>query len=158
MRTLDDPAAAVAWLRSPQAIRERCGLVLTAARDDRLDHFALHSERLDPTAAYVAETIAANYPDLEVPTHSRWRHFAAGGRDRWAGLAAQLDGLSREEVGRIRFDLAVTSVLLDAGAGAGWRYREPASGAIYARSEGLAVASFDLFTSGALSADPAHPL
>jgi hypothetical protein len=158
LRTLDDPAAAVALLRSPQAIRERCGLVLVAAQDDRLDHFTLHPERLEPTARYVAETIVANYPDLEVPTHSRWRHFAVGDRDRWAGLAAQLDGLSREEVGRIRFDLAVTSVLLDAGAGAGWRYREPSTGLTYGRSEGLAVASFDLFVSGAFSADSAHPL
>lgn len=138
-------------------------MVLAAARDDGLEHFALHPERLEPAAGYVVETIAADYPDLEVPTHSRWRHFAAGGRDRWAGLAARLDGLSgekvgREEVARIRFDLAVTSVLLDAGAGADWRYREPASGETFARSEGLAVASFDLFASGAFSADPARPL
>ncbi len=163
MSDLDDPAAAVAWLRSPAAIRERCAIVLAAARDDRLDHFALHPERLEPAAGYVAETIAVNYPDLEVPTHSRWRHFAVGGRDRWAGLAARLDGLfgeqvGREEVARVRFDLAVTSVLLDAGAGADWRYREPASGATHARSEGLAVASFDLFASGAFSSDPARPL
>ena len=136
---------------------------LAAARHDALQHFALHPERLEPAAGYVVETIAADYPDLEFPTHSRWRHFAAGGRDRWAGLAARLDGLSGEKVGRaevarIRSDLAVTSVLLDAGAGADWRYREPASGETFARSEGLAVASFDLFASGAFSADPARPL
>ncbi len=158
MPGLKDTAAAVAYLRTPEAIRERCAIILAAAREDRLDHFTLRPERLDGAAGYVAETIAANYPDLEVPTHSRWRHFAVGGRDRWAGLAAQLDGLSCEEVGRIRFDLAVTSVLLDAGAGADWRYREPSSGTTYARSEGLAVASFDLFASGAFSADPARPL
>ena len=158
MVNLSDPEAAIAWLRSPAAIRERCALVLAAARDDQLDHFALRSEYLEPTAAYVAETIVANYPDLVVPTHSRWRHFAVGGRDRWAGLAARLDGAPREEVARVRFDLAVTSVLLDAGAGADWRYREPASGEIHARSEGLAVASFDLFSSGMFSADPARPL
>ncbi len=130
MAKLNDPDAAVAWLRSPQAIRERCAVVLAAARDDRLDHFALRPERLEPAAGYVAETIAANYPDLDVPTHSRWRHFAIGGRDRWAELAARLDGTPREELARVRFDLAVTSVLLDAGAGADWRYREPASGEI----------------------------
>ncbi len=158
MANLSDPDAAVAWLRSPAAIRERCALVLAAARDDRLDHFALRPERLEPAATYVAETITANYPDLVVPTHSRWRHFGVGGRDRWAGLAARLDGVPREEVARVRFDLAVTSVLLDAGAGADWRYREPASGEIHARSEGLAVASFDLFSSGMFSADPARPL
>lgn len=158
MRSLDDPMEAVAWLRSAAAIRERCAQVLDTARAERLDHFALRAERLEPTADYVAETIAANYPDLDVPYHSRWRHFAAGARDRWAGLAARLDGLPREEVARIRIDLAVTSVLLDAGAGDAWCYREPGSGEIYTRSEGLAVASFDLFASGAFSADPAWPL
>ena len=158
MPDLSDPAEAVAWLRSPAAIRERCGLVLAAAWDDRLEHFTFRPERLDAAAGYVAETIAANCPNLDVPYHSRWRHFSVGGRDRWAGLAAQLAGLDREEVARIRFDLAVTSVLLDAGAGDAWRYREPASGEFYARSEGLAVASFDLFASGGFSSDPARPL
>ena len=32
MANLNDPDAAVAWLRSPQAIRERCAVVLEAAR------------------------------------------------------------------------------------------------------------------------------
>ena len=75
MPGFDDSAAAVAWLRSPAAIRERCAMVLAAARDDGLEHFALHPERLEPAAGYVVETIAADYPDLEVPTHSRWRHL-----------------------------------------------------------------------------------
>jgi hypothetical protein len=158
VRDFNDPAAAVAWLRSPEAIRARCEVILAAAREDRLEHFTLRPERLDAAAGYVAETIAANYPDLDVPTHSRWRHFSVGGCDRWAGLVAQLGGVSREEVARIRFDLAVTSVLLDAGAGPDWRYRERASGETYARSEGLAVASIELFASGAFSSDPARPL
>ncbi len=158
MPDLNDPAAAVAWLRSPEAIRARCGVILAAAREDRLEHFTLRPERLDAAAGYVAETIAASYPDLDVPLHSRWRHFSVSGRDRWGGLAAQLGGVSREEVARIRFDLAVTSVLLDAGAGPDWRYRERASGETYARSEGLAVASIELFASGAFSSDPARPL
>ena len=101
------------------------------------------------------ETISANYPDLNIPYHSRWRHFSAGGHDRAAALVA---GLAPAELARTRFDLVVTSVLLDAGAGDVWRYREPATGERYARSEGLAIASLDLFRSGALSADPERPL
>ncbi len=155
---LNDPAEAVAWLRSPQAIRARCAAILEAARADGLAHFALRAERLEAAADYVARTIRVNYPTVEIPTHSRWRHFAVGGRDRWAELAARLGGMGTEEAARIRFDLAVTSVLLDAGAGAAWRYREPESGEVYARSEGLAVASFDLFAGGALSSDPERPL
>jgi hypothetical protein len=106
----------------------------------------------------VAETARQRYPDLDIPFHARWRHFTAGGLDRWAGLAAGLADRPREEIARVRFDLAVTSVLLDAGAGAAWRYREAQSGRTFDRSEGLAVASFRLFEAGAFSSDPGQPL
>jgi hypothetical protein len=152
------PADAVAWLRTPEAIRARCGLVLAAAERGDLQHFALVPARLDAAADYVIAAIRASYPDLRVPYHSRWRHFSAGGRDRWADLASRLQDVPPDETARIRFDLTVISVLLDAGAGEAWRYREPASGALFARSEGLAVASFDLFVAGLFSDFPKQPL
>jgi hypothetical protein len=155
---LDTPEKAAAWLRTPQAVRLRARALFQAAERDALDHFALDLERLDAAAAYVVDTIRQAYPTLEIPTHSRWRHFAAGGRDRWAELGGRLAGLPQDEIARIRIDLAVTSVLLDAGAGGRWRYREPGSGEIYDRSEGLAVASFHLFTSGVFSTRPEAPL
>jgi hypothetical protein len=153
-----DSAAAIAWLRTPAAIRERSGNLLAAGERDTLSHFAIDWKRLDAAADYVIATMRANYPSLEVPYHSRWRHFAVGGRDRWAALAARIAHLGADEVARVRFDLAVVSVLLDAGAGDAWRYVEPATGAVLARSEGLAIASFDLFVAGTCSADPAKPL
>jgi hypothetical protein len=154
----DSPGAALAWLRTAAAVRARAGLVLAAAERDELAHFALDPGRLEPAADYVIDTIRANYPDLEIPYHSRWRHFAAGGRDRWGALAAGLDDLGPEELARIHFDLVVVSVLLDAGAGDAWRYAEPGTGAVLARSEGLAVASLDLFRAGTLSVRPDQPL
>ena len=54
------------------------------------------------------------------------------------------------EAVRRKIDLVVVSVLLDAGAGADWRYHD-ASGTSYNRSEGLAVASMDMFRSGAFA-------
>jgi hypothetical protein len=51
----------------------------------------------------------------------------------------------------------VASVLLDAGAGADWAYRDQECGQVFVRSEGLAVASFDLFVRGGLSSDPEDP-
>ena len=33
---------------------------------------------------------ARRYPDLDVPYHSRWRHFEAGGVDRWARIGRRL--------------------------------------------------------------------
>jgi hypothetical protein len=152
-----DAGDAVAWLRTPEAIRERCGIIFAAAERDRLTHFAYRPERLPELASFVAGVIRDAYPTLDIPYHARWRHFAVGGQDRWAGLARRLEGVDRAELGRIRFDLAVTSVLLDAGAGAAWRYREPATGEVYARSEGLAIASFDLFAAGGFSSAPDRP-
>lgn len=42
-------------------------------------------------------------------------------------------------------DLFLVSVLLDAGAGTEWSYKSPENGRIYRRSEGIAVASLDMF-------------
>jgi hypothetical protein len=131
-------------------------MVMAAARGGTLDQFDLDEDRMAPAAAYVADTVRQAYPDLDVPGHSRWRHFTAGGIDRWGGLADRLAGLGAAEIARIRFDLAVTSVLLDAGAGDAWRFDEP-GGAVYSRSEGLAVASFHLFENGGFSADSTLP-
>jgi len=153
-----DPAAAVAWLRTPGAIRARSANVLAAAERDETAHFTIDRGRLEPTADFVIATMRANYPSLAVPYHSRWRHFSVGGRDRWGLLAGSLGALSKAEIARARFDLAVISVFLDAGAGDVWRYVEPATGAVFGRSEGLAVASLDFVAAGGCSADPNQAL
>ena len=151
-----DARAAVAYLRTADAVRERAHGLLTLAERDALEHFIYRADRLPQAIDYVFETIRSRYPDLHIPFHSRWRHFTAGGRDRWMELSRDLDTRDPAERARVRFDLATTSVLLDAGAGTRWQYRE-AGGASYARSEGLAVASFHLFRSGAFSSDRQHP-
>jgi len=142
------PEQAIAYLRTPQAIRDRCGQLFELAVQDKLDHFRCNLSRLAPTADYVLQVMRENYPDLNVPFHSRWRHFGAGGRDRTALFNQQLVGLDPLEQTRAKFDLVILSVLLDAGAGAQWSYVEPDSGDRFQRSEGLAVASFDSFCQG----------
>ncbi|MDZ7841272.1 MAG: URC4/urg3 family protein [Gammaproteobacteria bacterium] len=157
--TLQTPAGAAAWLRSAAAVRARANAMLALAERDALEHFRLHSERLDAAADHVIETIRQRYPSLEIPFHSRWRHFDTGGIDRWGDLAGTLDPeCQAAERARVRFDLAVTSVLLDAGAGDRWHYREPGSGVLFTRSEGLAVASFHAFRKGLFSASAEDPL
>ena len=148
------PDAAAALLGA-EAVRERCREMLDACERGALAHFVLDEHRLAAAADYVADEVRRNYPSLDIPFHSRWRHFEAGGIDRITPL---LDGIDGPERARIRFDLAVTSVLLDAGAGAAWRWREPGTGLEFARSEGLGVASLHLFAEGALSSEPAQPL
>jgi hypothetical protein len=59
---------------------------------------------------------------------------------------------------RALVDLAVVSVLLDAGAGARWHYREDATGVVLGRSEGLALASLAGFRAGAFSSRADEPL
>lgn len=154
MNTVEE---AIRWLRTAEAIRTRCAPILGLAEADRLAHFGLERERLPAAASYVARVTRAAYPDLDVPFHSRWRHFEADGVDRWSRLRRALAGRSREEVARIRTDLVVTSVLLDAGAGERWVFTEPETGGRYTRSEGLAVATFHLFTRGLLSTDRRDP-
>ena len=89
-----------------------------------------------------------------MPYHSRWRHFSAGGVDRAAAVAP---GAGRTETARARIDLAVVSVLLDAGAGALWRFCEDETGLVLSRSEGLAAASLRAMQAGLFSADPEDP-
>jgi hypothetical protein len=102
----------------------------------------------------VRVTLAA-YPSLDVPLHSRWRHFGADGIDRVAPLRAGLDDAAWA---RAAIDLAVVSVLLDAGAGPQWRFVDAATNTTHARSEGLAVASVRAFEAGLFSAEPSDPL
>lgn len=133
-------------------MRERCEIVYAAGRADRLAHFAVDEGRLDAAAAYTIETMRAAYPTLAIPFHSRWRHFEVGGLDRWAAFRDGLERATPDEIARRQIDLAVVSVLLDAGAGPDWRYHEAETGQTYARSEGLGVASFRLFTGAVFAA------
>lgn len=149
---------AVRYLRTTRAIRERCGNVFERGLEGGLAHFALDLDRLPEVAERVAELTRERFPDLRVPYHGRWGHFRAGGIDRVEAFYRKLGDASPEERGRAGFELAITSVLLDAGAGPDWSYREEGSGGAFARSEGLAVASLHAFEDGLFSSDPDAPL
>lgn len=147
---------AVDSLLCAAAVRDRCRMVLDAGLAGSLAHFDVRSEKLDETAAFVAETIRINYPDLKVPFHARWRHFVVDGQDRW--IDAVREGLVPEDAAeraRMRFELAITSVLLDAGAGPKWQWAEAlakgdgeARWLHIGRSEGLALASINAWHRG----------
>jgi hypothetical protein len=144
-------------LLSAAAVRERAHRLLDHGLAGRLDHFAVDLGRLDACADEVVKTIRASYPTLEIPFHARWRHFSAGGLDRWGSIVPMAPWTETPAMARAAFDLAIVSVLLDAGAGPDWRYEEGRTGETFSRSEGLAVASFDLFISGAFSSRPDDP-
>jgi hypothetical protein len=143
------------YLRTPAAIRERAEKVLKYVEDGRSAWFALDSNGLEQAVQATLAVTRERFPNpAAIPFHSRWRHFEAGGHDRWAALAPKLAHLPKDEIARRRMDLAIVSVLLDAGAGPNWKYREAETGEIYARSEGLGVASFRMFANGLFSRDP----
>jgi hypothetical protein len=149
---------ASAPLLSAAAVRERCGLIYDHVAGGQSAHFTLDESRLPAVADAVAAITRETYPDLKVPPHSRWRHFSVGDIDRWALVSLMVGGETNVDRARAAIDLAFVSVLLDAGAGDKWRYREAATGKTFARSEGLAVASIDMFRAGAFSSDPDNPL
>jgi len=91
---------------------------------------------------------------VNIPPHGRWQHFNAGGKDRVAELMAEWPSdIDPSERCRRLLDLTLVSVLLDAGAGAAWSYKSNANGRIYKRSEGLAIASLEMFKAGLFSSN-----
>lgn len=165
--SLDRPANGQATmatdLSDPAQIRRRSGAITRWIEAGHSDHWTIERSELDAAAQRVAAITQERFPDLRVPLHSRWRHFETGGVDRWAQLAQQRQVGGADSPGGIsdrvaaRIDLCMVSVLLDAGAGARWRYVDP-YGVAHQRSEGLAVASFDAFMKGVFSIVRVSPL
>lgn len=174
LKEITEEQAIIAYLRRPEAIRDRAQQLFELCQADQLEHFACDLSQLDSVAAYVVETTQQAYPTFEVPFHSRWRHFDAGGVDRLAEFNQRLQrqyqdlrDLETVKIGvaRSQIDLAIVSVLLDAGAGDQWHYQDlsvnsahqPAKPPVLKRSEGLAVASLRAFEQGLFSSDPQLP-
>ena len=116
--------------------------MLALALEGRVEGWRVDLDRLHDAADLTAAVTREAYPDLRIPFHARFRHFVAG--------PPKLPEGDPRERGRAAFDLVILSVLLDAGSGPGWRYRDAESGRTFTRSEGLAVASQRMFEAGAL--------
>jgi len=149
---------AAALLRTTAAVRDRATGLLHRARAGDSAWFVVDDDSTSTAVAEVATVTRERYPQLEIPFHSRWRHFEAGGVDRTAELDALLSAQDSSGRARAMVDLVVVSVLLDAGAGPDWHYEEAASGQRFDRSEGLGVASWHAFADGVFSSDPDDPL
>ncbi|MEA9357288.1 URC4/urg3 family protein [Bacteriovorax sp. PP10] len=140
------------FLLSPAAVRQSAEAIFEMAQSGKT-HFQYHPEKFDEVVDYVIDVINENYPTHEIPFHSRWGHFKAGGINRADFLNEKIKNRDAMEQARIKLDFVITAVLLDAGAGAAWNYNEKSSGKTFNRSEGLGVASFYLFMDGAMSED-----
>jgi Protein of unknown function (DUF1688) len=135
-------------LLSAAAVRTRAHEMLELALAGKIDGWTVDLSRLDDAAYRTAAVTRERYPDLAIPFHARGRHFIAG--------APKLPKGDSADRARAAFDLNILSVLLDAGSGPGWRFRDGAE--TYTRSEGLAVASQRMFEGGAFAAASGSPL
>ncbi len=131
------------YIRSTSAIRERCRFIYDYVKSGKSQYWRLNEENMSKAASEVYSVTRACYPDFDVPYHSRWRHFMADGVDLWEQWSEKFaDSMEKQ---RSAYALAIISVLVDAGAGMQWSYKKGQK--TYSKSEGLALASFDLFTS-----------
>ncbi|KAG8778406.1 hypothetical protein FRC16_003853 [Serendipita sp. 398] len=146
-------------LRSLPTIRQRCTLVHNLAQQGRLEYFEYHPEAEAKVVDFCSTIMKRDYRSFEeIPPHGRWRHFDTG-KERINPLlstwSSRTPSIPKEEQCARLLDLFLVSVLLDAGAGNAWKYQEQDSaGEYYSRSEGLAIASLDMFKKGLFSSDP----
>lgn len=90
----------------------------------------------------MADQVEMSYPDGPIPIHGRLNHLRLPGFD---GAS-----IAKHECGETLIDFVFVSVLLDAGAGAAWRFFDDDAG-VTSRSEGLAVASLRAAEAGVFS-------
>lgn len=140
------------FILSPPAIRQKAEEIFKdCLNGNTLFHF--HSDKWASTVQTVLDVIKENYPNYDIPFHSRWGHFRVGGINRLESFDQLLLLKDPLERGRIKLDLVIPSVLLDAGSGNKWNFFEKESGKTFNRSEGLGVASFHWFLEGGFSSD-----
>lgn len=137
------------FILSPHGIRQRAQQIYQLALDGKT-HFEIHEHKLTGVSDFVLQVIAENYPDKNVPYHSRWRHYEVGNQSQLNQLRALEQPLTPIERAKLELDLILPSVLVDAGAGPDWKYSSSNSVAV-GRSEGLGLASLDMFLAGGFS-------
>ncbi|CAG8629571.1 27752_t:CDS:2, partial [Racocetra persica] len=133
--------------KSLRSVRERSNKVYEKAKTNTLNHFRVDFSKLQDVVTKVIALTKRDYKQTsDIPPHGRWILI-----NEWKSNCDEL------EITRRLLDLFVISVLLDAGAGNAWSYKEQETGYIYNRSEGLAIASLDMFKSGMFSTLDSQP-
>lgn len=102
-----DQKQAIALLRSPETIRARCNQLYLRAIGGESEYFTVDLSKLNDCCDYVLSLAKQDFLTMAVPFHSRWRHLSLAGSER----LSQLNSPEQQ------YELAIISVLLDAGAG-----------------------------------------
>ena len=103
---MNSDAAAANSRLSAEAVRMRAQRLLALGLNDKLPHFRIDLAKLDATAELIIATTRKAYPSLDVPFHSRWRHFVVNGNDRFAAIAKAATFKDPAARARAEFDLA----------------------------------------------------
>ncbi|KAJ2003939.1 hypothetical protein GGI04_002785 [Coemansia thaxteri] len=154
----------VKYLKSLQAVRQQSQGVYERAERGKLKHFDFDQSKIESVADYVIKLIERDYGTIDkVPMHGRWRSYclspngAGTKRDLVSEYVAKwkAEEVSDWECARRVIDLFMVSVLIDAGAGSKWRYKD--SLGEFERTEGLGIAALRMFEKGVFSSSPANP-
>ncbi|KAI8069704.1 hypothetical protein BC940DRAFT_297392 [Gongronella butleri] len=141
------------YLLTLQAVRERCYQVYDKSKEGKLVYFDVDESQLPTVVAHVEQVTKKRFGTQfdRIPPHSRLNHFGA---DRVAALRARWNDAAVDPLEQTRrwIDLIMVSVLVDAGAGQQWVYTAT-NGEKVGRSEGLAIASLDMFLDGYFSSN-----
>jgi hypothetical protein len=122
-----------------------------------LQHFSVDLSKLDSVVDLIQTLVVRDYSSpKDIPPHSRWRHFTPNNNDRITTLLNSWKDVTLNERVKRLLDLFIVSVLLDAGAGADWKFIPKNETVSYNRSEGLALASLDWFLAGGFSSDKSN--
>lgn len=117
---MEDP---VRYLRNLKTVRAHSAKIFDYISEGKSSNFAVDFSKFDEVVDYVEKVAHANFKSTaDIPFHSRWRHFEVGGIDRISTLLPAWGNLDKVEICRRKIDLAIVSVLLDAGAGPQWKF------------------------------------
>lgn len=155
MLSEEDQRKKIEYLYSIKSVRETNKCTNALIESNQLENFDVHLSKLDDVVKYVIKTITSSYPTkeslLKIPIHGRYQHFEGNGKPRLTNLIkSEFKDLPDIEICKKLIDLFTVSVLLDAGAGNTWKYKE-SDGTVVSRSEGLAIASLNMFVEGYFS-------
>jgi hypothetical protein len=149
----DDGAAG--QLRNPGEVRRRAHALLARARAGNSENFTVNDAALDAVADALAYAIRQG------------KHKASGSSadgharlDMLLGPVGSTDRVEKIELvehARAHVDLAFVTVLLQFEPMVDWVYRDAGTGQVWSGLRGAALASFDAFSAGLFSSDPARP-
>lgn len=146
------------YLMSLRSVREQARRIQDCVQSGRLQHFDIDLDKMEEVVRFVTLLVKRDFDDpSEMLTHSRLRHFDAGDKPRIKQLTSSWTSADQADKAKRLIDLSVISILLDVNPLHQWTFQEKATGRMYKRTEGIAIAVLELFKSGFFSSDPGDP-